>query len=84
MTTEQERADTLADYRRAAALIIHFGRDDGAGVNAVLDEANEADRATELVVALLMTYNSIVPEVRTDLGMKLMTDYLLRIAGEQT
>lgn len=73
----------VADYRRAAALIQHHGTGSLAGMNAVVEEANEEDRATQLLYAVLSIYQEIVPELRTDLGMSLMSSYIYKLAGSE-
>lgn len=78
---EQEKSDTRDDCQRAAALVIHHARADLDGINAVLQEAAEADRATQLYLALLDLYQYLVPEVRTELGMKMLGDTVTRLAG---
>ena len=59
-----------ADYRRAAALLLHRLRGDAEGVNAVLAEASELDRASALILAVMNTAiwapDSMLP---TDAGM---------------
>ncbi|MEE6288629.1 hypothetical protein V2J52_13285 [Georgenia sp. MJ173] len=73
----------ISDYRRAAALIQHHGAGSLDGMNAVVDEANEADRTTHLLYSLLAIYQEIVPELRTDLGMSLMSSYIYKLAGAE-
>ena len=71
----------IADLCRASALVAHFGRDDAEGVHAVLQETVDARRTTQLLLAVLDLYNQIVPELRTPLGMSLMSSHILRLAG---
>jgi hypothetical protein len=70
-----------ADHRRAAALIVHFGQGDTEGMAAIFREVNEDARLTELMLAVLSLYNEMVPEVRTQLGMSLLSSYVMRLAG---
>ena len=50
MTDDQ--IPTAADYRRAAVLTLHQRRGNTAGVIAIVDETNTADRATQLLLAV--------------------------------
>ena len=43
---------TLTDYRRASALLAHFSRDDTAGVDAIIDEAENDNRTRPLIWCL--------------------------------
>lgn len=70
-----------ADHRRAAALVVHFGHGDSGGMAAVFRETNECQRLTELMLGVLSLYDAVVPELRTDLGMQLMSAHVLRLAG---
>lgn len=59
-----------ADYRRAAALLLHRLRGDTEGVNAILAEASDADRTSALILAVMNTAiwapDSVLP---TDVGI---------------
>ena len=70
-----------SDHRRASALIVHHSRNDIDGINTTLEEAVSERRATQLVLSLLHVYGLLVPELRTELGIQLMSDYILRLAG---
>jgi hypothetical protein len=65
-----------ADGRRAAALIIHRRRADSDGVVALLDEANDSGRMTELVLAVLDLYRNAIAELRSDNGIELIASYV--------
>lgn len=73
-----------SDLRRAAALVAHFGRDDAAGVSAVLTEASEDHRPVSLILAVLHLYNMLVPELRTEMAMSFMQDAILKLAAEES
>jgi hypothetical protein len=70
-----------ADYRRAAALIAHYGRNDNPGIGEIMAETAETGRPLPLILALLAVFNEVIPEMRTPLGMNLLSDYVLRLAG---
>lgn len=69
-----------SDHRRALALIVHHSRNDIDGINATLEEAVNAHRATQLVVGLLQVFHCLVPELRTQTVSDLITDHILRLA----
>ena len=69
------------DCRRAAAIVVHHARADLEGINAILREAAEADRVTPLFLAVLDLYQTMLPELRTEASMKLLSAWVTRIAG---
>lgn len=69
------------DCRRAAALVTHHARGDLAGINAILQEAVEADRVSPLFLSVLALYEVIVPELRTEAAIALMSEWVVKIAG---
>ncbi len=73
--------DCRDDCRRAAALVVHHARADVEGINAILREAAEADRVTPLFLAVLDLYQAMLPELRTETAMKLLSVWVTRIAG---
>ena len=76
-----DRYITPDDHRRAAALILHNSRKDFAGMNAIIDEANEDDRQTQMLLGVLDLYDHLLPELRTRLGQLLMNDAVVDLAG---
>jgi hypothetical protein len=69
MTTLNRYAEGMyGDYRRASAALTHFLRGDGAGVEAVLDEAAEQKRCIELVLAILGMYQLTMPSDAATIG----------------
>jgi hypothetical protein len=56
-------AGIFGDYRRAAAIISHHARGDGDGVQAVIDDAAEKGRSTELLLAVVGLYQMVLPNV---------------------
>jgi hypothetical protein len=56
----------FGDYRRAAAIIAHHARGDGDGVNAILADAANHKRCSELVIAILGLYELAVPHITDD------------------
>lgn len=79
--TPEQVSELAGDRRRAAAAVVHYGRNNYDGVNAVLREAAEADRVSPFILALLDMYDQLVPELRSELGMSFMSSHVLRIAG---
>lgn len=80
--TQRKEHNTMSasDHRRAAALLAHHRRSDYAGINAVVDEANQAGRGMELVMSVMGTYRGFIPLVRTDAAIELMGRYVEQIA----
>jgi hypothetical protein len=71
------------DCRRAARLVIRHDRRDAPGINAVLKEAAEADRVTELVVGLLSLYSTLVPMLYSQLGLQVLQRSILDWAARE-
>jgi hypothetical protein len=71
------------DCRRASALVLNYGRRDHAGVNAILQESAEADRVTDLILATLTLFQSVVPILITDYGMHAMGQVILGLAQDR-
>lgn len=69
-----------ADCRRAAALVAHYGQANLDGINAILTEAAEADRVTQLILAVLNLYSFLIPELRTPAAMQWMTRAVIHLA----
>jgi hypothetical protein len=59
-------AINAGDHRRALALITHRQREFWGGVKAVLDEAVSARRETQLLLAVVDTFDDLVPLLRTE------------------
>lgn len=70
-----------ADARRAAAIITHFGRGEWPGVEAILREAGEVQRGTQLLLGVLALYDEIIPELRTEVGLSILSAHVVRLAG---
>ncbi|WNG95295.1 hypothetical protein [Mycobacterium sp. ITM-2016-00318] len=60
---------TVTDARRAAALIAHYSVANVEGCNLILKEANDEQRVTNLIQAILDVYQTIVPLLHTELGV---------------
>lgn len=69
-----------ADARRAMALISHHTQAHQAGINAIIKEAVDADRATELLLAVLDSYPPIVTVLRTPEAQVGMTELVQQLA----
>ena len=76
-----DRALIRDDCRRAAAIVVHHARADLEGINAILQEADECDRVTQLFLAVLDLYQTLLPELRTEVAMKLLSAWVSRLAG---
>lgn len=73
--------DAAGDYRRAAAMIVHHARRDQPGQNAVVTEALQADRLGNLLQAVLHLYEQMLPELRSPLGLQLLSSKVVELAG---
>ena len=66
----------LVDAKRAATLVVHFGRRDLEGVNDVIDGVNadpDPNAATaRLLFAVLELYAGILPALHTPRGLSLL------------
>ncbi|RIT84232.1 hypothetical protein D2E82_03240 [Mycobacteroides abscessus] len=71
------------DIRRAARLIAHHGNSNVDGVNSVLEDAAEADRVTELVLALLNLYETILPALYAPTGLRALQQTVLDFAAQE-
>jgi hypothetical protein len=65
-----------ADCRRATALAVHYGNQDVDGVNSVLVEAIELDRAAELIVAVLELHAQVIPILLSGDGLACLTQMI--------
>ncbi len=79
------QAPTLADAKRAATLVVHFGRRDLDGVNEVIRQVNtEADPAAataRLLFATLEMYAGILPTLHTPRGLALLNQMVVDLAS---
>ncbi len=71
------------DRRRAAAITLHHSRRDIAGVNAVLSEASDENRCTELILAVLDLFQVLVPALHTPPGRQLLAECVVGFAAEE-
>jgi hypothetical protein len=67
----------------AAALIAAFGEDHHDTATQTLKDTAEQQRGVQLILALLSIYHELVPELRTKLGMQLMSDYIMKLAAQE-
>lgn len=70
------------DCRRATALVVHYGNRNHDGTNAVLKEASDDERVTEMILSILGLFNSVIPQLHTDLGMACLSDTVLTLAKD--
>lgn len=74
--TEYASQPGPTDARNAAALILHRRNADEQGVVAILAEAAETGRQTELLLAVMDLYRMAIAELRSDAGIALMASYV--------
>jgi hypothetical protein len=67
----------VEDCRRAGRLMFAYAEDKLAEINAVLREAVDLGRATELVVAVLEMYRRHVPQMYSPLGLQVLERSIL-------
>ncbi len=76
---------TLADAKRAAAMVIHFGRRDVDGVNEIIRQVNDEDDAAaataRLLFATLEMYAGILPMLHTPRGLALLNAMVVDLAS---
>ena len=69
-----------ADVRRAAALICHHGVNDQTGMTVLINEGIEAERYVELLVGVLMVYDSSVPILHSPVGLSVLRQVIVDLA----
>ncbi len=76
---------TLADAKRAATLVVHFGRRDVDGVNEVIRQVNDEDDAAaataRLLFATLEMYAGILPMLHTPRGLALLNAMVVDLSA---
>lgn len=77
MADDQTRA---GDFRRASLLTMYRRQDNKTGQIAIVEEVNEANRAPDLLSALLVLHRTFVVRFRTPDGINLIADYIQGIA----
>lgn len=78
MTDDQTRA---GDFRRASLLTKYRRQDNKTGQIAIVEEVNEANRAPELLTALLVLHRTFIVRFRTSEGIAIIADYIQGIAN---
>ncbi|MBI5536694.1 MAG: hypothetical protein HY898_28500 [Deltaproteobacteria bacterium] len=78
MTNDHDRA---GDFRRASLLTKYRRQDNKTGQIAIVDEVNDANRAPELLTALLVLHRTFVVRFRTAEGVAMIADYIQGIAA---
>lgn len=73
----------IGDCRRAAQLMFGYAQQDVGEINAVLHEAVDLGRATELLMALLELYRRVIPQMYTDLGLNVLGKTVLQWAARE-
>lgn len=69
------------DLRRAAALIVHYGRGNEDGVKALFAETSTVQRPVPLILAILALTDEIVPAIYSEAGMQIVSQHVIRLAG---
>ncbi len=74
----------LIDAKRAAALVVHFGRRDLEGVNDVINTVNadpDPNAATaRLLFAVLELYAGVLPMLHTARGLALLSQMVVDLS----
>lgn len=78
MTNDQDRA---GDFRRASLLTKYRRQGNTDGQIAIIDEVNEANRAPDLLSALLVLHRTFIVRFRTPDSIDLIADYIQGIAA---
>ncbi len=88
MSADHNLAPTVADARRAAALVVHHGRQDATGCNAIISEVMSEDDSgaatTRLLFAILELYQSVLPALHTQQGLGLLSALVVDLARLDT
>ncbi|GJF17740.1 hypothetical protein NGTWS0302_16920 [Mycolicibacterium cyprinidarum] len=71
------------DCARAARLAVAHSEQDATATNAVLAAAAHADRATQLITAILTLFSSTVPTLYSELGLKVLERSILNWAARE-
>jgi uncharacterized Zn finger protein len=84
LAMNNKQMPTLEDARRAAALVVHFGRRDAEGVNEVIAQVNEdldPQAATaRLLFGVLELYAGILPALHTARGLALLNTMVVDLS----
>ena len=71
---------TAGDRRRATALVCHWGRRNIEGYNAIIREAQETKRVTQLLWEVLSLHAETVPILLTEDGIACATQVVYEVA----
>jgi len=72
-----------ADLRRAVALIQHYSRADIEGMNAILQEADESKRLSDLLLAVLGLFRQVSPDLFTPEAQERLNSAVLILATQE-
>jgi hypothetical protein len=75
--------DTDPDRQRAARLIAHHANYNVDGINSVLQSAAQADRVTQLILAILDLYEILLPQLQTPLGLRCLEQSVVELAMKE-
>lgn len=78
-----EDADGDPDVRAAAGLIAHHANDNTEAYIAVLSDADEDDRVTELVLAVLNLYETLLPALYAPTGLQALQQTVVDFAVQE-
>lgn len=73
---------THSDFQRAAALIGHRANGNAEGVRFTMQAANEANRVTALLIALLDGYRLVASELRTEHALGAVGEFIEACAAQ--
>lgn len=63
-----------ADYRRAAASIVHWGKGNYEGFDQVLTEVKDAARVSPFILGMLGLLHAVVPVLMTEMGIASLSE----------
>ena len=79
--TSPDQQPNASDYRRAAVLTKYHRQGNTQGVLAIVDETNTADRAVQLLFAVLGLHKLLITRLRTEEGITLLADWIQGMAA---
>lgn len=83
MTANSDRVKVVGDDRRAVALLTHVIRNDIVGVNLLLDEAQDAERSSQLVLSLCRLMITVRPELLDPRGQRMLQQLAALLSGAE-
>jgi hypothetical protein len=78
LTTDED-----ADTTRAAQLITAHGQQDQGAFDNLMRQAADDDRFTELLVAVIVVFRTVIPQLYSELGLKVLQRNILNWAARE-